>query len=153
MGTRRLHQPTVNKRWVKTGFGINARHHRRGGGFAVRTGDGNAMAIAHQLGQHFCPLDHRNARLTGCDDLRVVCRDSGRHHYHAGIQHVFRAVMKVNRCPKLAQLLGDRVRCQVGTADLITLVGQHLGDTTHAGTTDANKVNVPDASHLGHEST
>ena len=153
MSSCRFHQPAVNKGRVQTGFGINARHHCRGRGLAMRTGNGDAVTKTHQFGQHLCAADYRNTRFAGGDNFRVVGRNRGRNHDYAGIQYVLRAVMEVNRRPERAQLLGYRIRCQVGTADLITFIGQHFGDTTHAGATDADKVNVPDASHLGHDST
>ena len=153
VGPRRLHQPAVNEGRVQAGFGVNARNHRRGGGFAVRAGDSDAVAKTHQLRQHLCAADHRDTRFTGGDNLRVVGGDGGRNHHHARIQHVFRTVIEVNRRPERAQLLGHRIRRQIGAADLIPFVCQHFGDTTHAGATDADKVNVPDATHLGHDST
>ena len=57
--------------------------------------------------------------------------------------------------PQVAAKLGSAVTIwhQSGAANLITFVGQNFGNTAHAGTANANKVNVPDATHLGHDRT
>ena len=87
------------------------------------------------------------------DNLWVIGRDRRRHHNNARIAHVFRAMVEIDGGAQLAQLLRDRVWRQVGTADLIPFVGQHFGNTAHPGAADANKVDVPDATHLGHDRT
>ncbi|MEA2068345.1 MAG: hypothetical protein U9P12_04010 [Verrucomicrobiota bacterium] len=41
----------------------NLGNHCRGGGFSVRTTNGNAGAVAHQCGQHLAPAGDRNTQL------------------------------------------------------------------------------------------
>ena len=87
------------------------------------------------------------------NDFRVICRNRAGNDNHAGITHVFRAMVEINGGAKLRQLLGHRIRRQVGAADLVTFVSQHFGNTAHTGTADADKVNVPNATHFGHYGT
>ncbi len=153
MYARRFYQPAVDKGRVQPGLGVNAGYHRGGGGFAVGPGNGDPVAKAHQLRQHFGTTDHRDTRLMRGNDFRVICRNRAGNDNHAGITHVFRAMVEINGGAKLRQLLGHRIRRQVGAADLVTFVSQHFGNTAHTGTADADKVNVPNATHLGHYGT
>ena len=153
MHARRFHQPAVDEGRVEPGFGVNTGHHRGGSGFAVSSGNRNPVAEAHQLRQHFRTADHRNARFVCGNDFRVICGNRAGNDHNAGIAHVFRAMVEINSGAKLRQLLGHRIRRQVGAADLVTFISQHFGNTAHTGTADADKVNVPDATHLGHYGT
>ena len=146
-------QTTVHESRIQPGFSVNARDHRRGCGLSVRAGNGNAVAKTHQFRQHLGAANNRNTRFVGGDDFRVIRRNRAGNHDNARIAHVFRAMVEINRGAKLSQLLGHRIRRQVGAANLITFVGQNFGNTAHAGTANANKVNVPDATHLGHDRT
>ena len=47
IGISGFNQATINKSRIQTGFCINTCHHRGGGRFAVRTGNGNAVAKTH----------------------------------------------------------------------------------------------------------
>ena len=153
MDARRFHQPAVDESRVQPGFGVNTGYHRGGGGFAMGPGNGDPVTEAHQLRQHFRTTDHRDTRLVRGDDFRVIGGNRAGNYDHAGIAHVFRAMVEINSGAKLRQLLGHRIRRQVGAADLVTFVSQHFGNTAHTGTADADKVNVPDATHLGHYGT
>ena len=87
------------------------------------------------------------------NNFRVIRRNGAGYHHHARITHVFRAMVEENRGAQIRQLLSHRIRRQVRTADLITFVGQNFGNTAHTSTTDADKVNVPNATHFGHYGT
>ncbi|CCK01034.1 hypothetical protein BN129_540 [Cronobacter sakazakii 701] len=150
---RRFHQTAVNERRVEARFGINTRYHRSGRRFAMRTGNRDTVTKTHQLRQHFGAADNRNTRLMRRHDLRVIRRDSTRHHHHARIKHVFRAMVEINGGAQRRQLLRDSVRRQIGPADLVAFIRQHFRNAAHTGAADANEVNVPDATHLGHDRT
>ena len=47
MRARRLYQAAVDEGRIQTALCIDARHHRRGGGFAVRAGDSDAVTKTH----------------------------------------------------------------------------------------------------------
>ncbi len=55
-----------------------------GGGLAMGTGDGDAVAIAHQLGEHFGTRHHRDSALQGSGHFRVGGIDGTGHHQHVG---------------------------------------------------------------------
>ncbi|CCJ91597.1 hypothetical protein BN132_3525 [Cronobacter turicensis 564] len=151
--TRRFHQATINERRIETRFGINARHHRGRRRFAMRTCHGDAVTKTHQLRQHLGAADNRNTGLMGRDDLRVIRRNRAGYDDHARVQDVFRTVVEINSGAQRRQLLRDSVRCQIGPADLVAFVRQHFRNAAHTGAADANEVNVPDATHLGHDRT
>ncbi|MNS64754.1 hypothetical protein D3C72_978920 [compost metagenome] len=122
MNARRFNQTAINKCRIETGFRINAGDHRRGRGFAVRTGNRDAMTKTHQLSQHFCTTNNRDARFMRGDNFRVIGRDRAGDHNNARIEHVFRAMIEIDSRPKRRQLLRNRIRRQIGTADLVTFV-------------------------------
>ena len=148
-----FNQSTVDKGGVKTCFRVNTGNHCRGRGFTVSAGNRNAMTKTHQLCQHFRAANDRNTRFMRGNNLRVFRRDCAGNDNHARIANVFRAMVEIDRGAKLRQLLRNRIRRQVGTANLVAFVSQNFGNTAHTGTTDANKVNMPDATHLGHYGT
>ncbi|CCJ84366.1 hypothetical protein BN133_743 [Cronobacter dublinensis 582] len=153
MRPRRFHQPAVDESRVQPGFSINTRHHRGSRCLAMRTCDGDAVAKTHQLRQHLRAANHRNARLVGRHNFRVIRRNCAGDHDHARVQHVLRTVVEINRGAKRRQLLRDSVRRQIRPADLVAFVSQHFRNAAHTGAADANEVNVPDATHLGHDRT
>src|SRR5690606_24130410 len=69
-------------------------------------------------------------------------------HIHA--VDILRGMANVHPHTQFTQACYHRRLTQVGTAHLITLVAQHFGNTTHADTTDADKMDTPDAAHFRH---
>ncbi len=119
----------------------------------MSAGNRDTVTKTHQLRQHLGAADNRNTRLMRRHDLGVIRRDSARHHHHARVEHVFRAMVEINGGAQRRQLLRDSVRRQIGPADLVAFIRQHFRNTAHTGAADANEVNVPDATHLGHDRT
>ena len=117
-------------------------------GFAMGTGDGNAMTIAHQLGQHLGARHHRNAAFDGARHFRVLRIDRAGHHQHVGFLDILGAMADINTGAKGFQALGHRRAFQVRARYLIAQVEQHFGNTAHAHTADTDKVNMADAPHL-----
>ena len=62
-----------NEGRVEPGIGENRGNQAGGGGFAMRAGNGDTEAEAHQLCQHFGATDNRNAQLARAQHFRV-CR-------------------------------------------------------------------------------
>ena len=78
-------------------LGEHARDQARGGGLAVRAGDRDRVAEAHQLAQHFGARHHRNALGERRGDFRVGAVDGARHHHHVGLAEVLGGVADENR--------------------------------------------------------
>jgi hypothetical protein len=110
----------------------------------VRTRHRDALTQAHQLRQHHRTRHDGDATLTCRDHLRVVRFYRRRSHYRIGILQVVAVVTVMDGRAQSLQTLGDSTLCQVRATYLEAQVEQHLGDTVHAGTTDADEVDVFD---------
>ena len=73
-----------HRRRIEPGPLEHQRHHRGGGGLAVRAGDRDAVAKPHQLREHFRARDHRDAPPPRLQQLGIVLTDRRRHHDHVG---------------------------------------------------------------------
>ena len=62
---------------VEPAGGEHGGDHRGGGGFAVHSGDGDAVLEAHELGQHLGALNDGNLAGAGLDDFRIGGADGG----------------------------------------------------------------------------
>ncbi|MNM31379.1 hypothetical protein D3C81_419560 [compost metagenome] len=149
VGAGAVEQTADDEGRVAIGFGIDARHQTGSGGLAVSAGDGNSVAEAHQLGQHLGTAHHGNAQLAGGQQLGVVLLDGGGHHHHARLVHVLGTVSHEDMSPQGCEPFGHRIAGQIGAGNLIALVGKHLGDPPHAGTTYADEVDATHAAHFG----
>ncbi|MCY1520553.1 hypothetical protein D9M68_553350 [compost metagenome] len=118
-----------------------------GGGLAVGAGDGDAVAVAHQLGEHFRARHHRQATFEGGGDFRVGLVHGAGDDQHVGAIGVFRAMADEYLRAELLQALGHRRGLEVGAGDFVAEVQQHFGDAAHAGATDADEVDAADAAH------
>ncbi len=139
---------TDDERRVQATGGEHRSDQAGGGGFAVGTGDGDAVAIAHQFSQHFCTRYHRDAAFQCSGDFRVGRVHGTRHHQHVGSGSVFGTVADENLCAERFQALGDRRSLQVGTGHFIAQVQQHFGNPAHAHTADTDEVDTADAAHF-----
>ena len=85
VGARSGELAADNEGRVEAGGGEDGGSEAGGGGFAVRTGNGDALAEAHNLRQHHGARNHRNACLAGSQHFRIVRLDGGggNHHVHA----------------------------------------------------------------------
>ncbi|MNH05259.1 hypothetical protein D3C79_645780 [compost metagenome] len=153
IGAGAVEQTADDEGGIPVGLGIDARHQTGGGGLAMGAGDGDTVTEAHQLGQHLGAAHHRDAQLTGGQQLGVVLLDGGRHHHHARLVHMLGAVAHEDVGTERGQSFGHRIARQIGAGDLIPLVGKHLGDPAHTGATDADKVNAAHAAHFGDHGT
>ncbi|MNC26740.1 hypothetical protein D3C75_748830 [compost metagenome] len=112
------------------------------------TGNGDAVAIAHQLGEHLGTRHHRNAPLEGGGDFRVGRVDGAGHHQHIGGGGVLGAVADEDLSAEGLQALGHRRSFQVGTGHFIAQVQQHFGNAAHAHAADTDEVDTADTAHL-----
>ncbi|MCY1397037.1 hypothetical protein D9M71_120250 [compost metagenome] len=123
-----------------------------GGGLAVGTGDGDAVAVAHQLGEHFRARHHRDAALQGDRNLGVGFVHGAGHHQHIGVLGVLGAMADEDLRTETLQALSHDRRLEVGAGNPVAQVQQHFGDAAHAHAADADEVDTTDAAHfrLGH---
>ncbi len=132
---------------IETGGGEHRGQQAGGGGLTVGAGDGDAVAIAHQLGEHLRTRHHRDALLQGQRDFRVTGVHRAGNHQHVGTVHVAGVVAEEDFRAEALQALGDGRGLEVGTGDFVTQVEQHLGDAAHAGAADADEVHAADTAH------
>ncbi|MNE52320.1 hypothetical protein D3C80_1469860 [compost metagenome] len=119
-----------------------------GGGLAMGTGDRDAVAVAHQLGEHLGPRHHRNASLKRRGHFRVGGIDGAGHHQHIGAGGVLGTVTDEDLRTEGFQTLGNRRGLEVGARHLVTQVQQHFGNTAHAHTADTDEVDATDTAHF-----
>src|SRR5699024_6478152 len=138
-------QPATNHEGgIKPRFGENRRHHGGGGGLAVGTGHGDAVAKAHQFGQHFRARHHRHAPGVGFGHFHVTGINRRGGHHHVGVLDVLRPMADGHPHAQVTQAFHHRRFPQVAAADGVTLVGQHFGDPAHANTADADEMDTTD---------
>ena len=102
----------------------------------MSAGDRDAVPVAHQFGEHFGALDHRDARVAGGHQLRVGGRHRRRLHHHVGTLDLLGAMTDPDLRAQLAQPPHAGVFGQVGAGDRVALVAQHLGDAAKACAAD-----------------
>jgi len=126
------------------------RDHRRGGRLAVRTGNRDAEAEAHQLGEHLRAGDDGDVPPPGFDQFGIVRRNRGRNHDDVGGLDMRGVVTGMNAHAKPRESIGDVRSTRVRSADLVLEVRDELGDSTHANTANPHEVHVPGAPEPGH---
>ncbi|MNI15165.1 hypothetical protein D3C73_684570 [compost metagenome] len=148
IGARGIQAATDHECRVQATGGEHRSDQAGGRGFAVGTGNGDTVAITHQLSQHLCTRYHRNAAFQRSSDFRVGRVHGARHHQYVSGGGVLGAVADEDLRPEGFQALGDRGRLQVGAGHGITQVQQHFGDPAHAHTADTDEVDATDAAHF-----
>ncbi len=121
-----------------------------GGGLAMGSGDGDAMPIAHQLGEHLGPRHHRDALFQGQGHFRIGRIDRAGHHQHVGTGYIAGLVADEDLCAEALQTLGTGRFLEVRAGHLVAEIEQHFGDAAHADPTDANEMNAADAPHAAY---
>ncbi|TXT39836.1 MAG: Uncharacterized protein FD135_1845 [Comamonadaceae bacterium] len=144
IGPGAVQTPANHKGRIETGLGQHAGHQAGGGGFAVGTGNRNAVFQAHQLGQHQSPRYHRNAVVPGRDDFRVVSLHGGRGDHRIGPLDVLCRMANAGANTQTGQALQGGAVSLIGAGNGVVQVEQNLGNARHADTTDADKVDVFD---------
>ena len=116
-----------------------------GGGFAMGAGDGDALAQAHQFGQHQRARNHRNVLRVRGLHFGIVGLDGGGGYDDIDVFHLLGAVAVENADAGLLQALGYGAGGLVGAGNAEVEVVQHFGDAAHAGAADADEVDFLDA--------
>ncbi len=142
-----LQKAADDESWIFTPLRQDAGHQARGRGLAVSARDGNRIAEAHELGEHFRAWDDGDALLERGVDLRISSGDRARHNYDVGSLDILRRVTESYACAEARQPPRDRGGLHVGALHAITEVQQHFGDATHAASADTDEVDRVDAPH------
>ena len=98
---------TVHNGRVKIAGNHQLRHHRGGGGFAMRARNCDVGFQAHQLGQHFCAAHNRQAARTGGVQFRIAGFDGRRNHHDLGVRNIFGALTLKDQAAQFVQTVGD----------------------------------------------
>ncbi len=122
VGPKSVETAADHRRRIDAAMDQNGGDHAGGGGFAVRTGDGDAVLHAHQLGQHFRPRDNRYQPPVRFENLRVSGAHGSGGDHHIGVADVFRPVPIGDISPQFDQPAGHLRLAQVRTGDLITKI-------------------------------
>ena len=112
------HQAADDERRVEPAFGQHTRDQARGGGLAMRTGNRDAVAEAHQLREH---LGARHARNTPrAPPVIRHCRRA-RHSvdHHVGTRDVFGAMPEMDIDADVTQVCGHFRSMRVGARDAV----------------------------------
>ena len=91
-----------HERRIEPAFGEHAGDEARRRGLAVRAGDGDAAAEAHQFAEHFGARHDRHAPLARGDEFGIVGLDRARHDQHVDVGDVRRVVAASMRAPSPA---------------------------------------------------
>jgi hypothetical protein len=144
VGPGAVEPPADDEGRVQFGGGQHAGDQAGGGGLAVGAGNRDAFFHAHQLGQHDGARHHRQQLGVGGHHLGVVGLDRGGGDDAVGPVDVRGVVPDVDARAQLLQAAGGGAVAQVAARNGVALVEQHLGNAAHAGTTDADEMDVTD---------
>ncbi|MNH31121.1 hypothetical protein D3C79_914560 [compost metagenome] len=112
------------------------------------TGDRDAVAVAHQLSQHFGTRHYRDPPLKRGGNFRVGGIDSAGDHQHISAGGVLGTVADEDLRTKGFQALGDGRGLEVGARDLVTQVQQDLSDPAHTHAADTDEMDAADTAHF-----
>ena len=104
VGSVGIEPPADDHGRIKPGGIKNGSGQRRGGGFAVRARNGDALTQTHELGQHFRARNNGDIAAAGFGQFRVFIADGRRLDEHLHVAHVFSRVAHGHLCAKLPQV-------------------------------------------------
>ena len=130
-----------NEGRVEAGGGEDGGSEAGGGGFAVRTGNGDALAEAHNLRQHHGARNHRDACLAGGQHFRIIRLDGGGGNHHVHALDMFRRMAVEHLDAHISQLARYRA-LRLIRAGYVEFFIQHLGQAAHACAADADEMDA-----------
>ena len=110
----------------------------------MRAGNGNAQLETHQLGQHDRARHHRHARRLCRNHFRVIGFHGAGGDNHIGPGNVCRDVADHDFRAQRFQSFYHRRFGEIRSTHVVIKIDQHLGDTGHAGSADADEVKMFD---------
>ena len=143
VGAVDIETPPDDDRGVQTGRVEDGGRQGRGGGLAVRTGNGHALAQAHQFGQHLGAGDDGDVAAARFHHFGVVLGDGRGFDQHLHVAHVLGRMAHGDAGPKTAQMFDHGRIAHVRARDVIAQVEQDFRDAAHASAADAHHVNLP----------
>ena len=147
MGSGARELPPNNERGVQASFCKKTSNEACCRGLTMRPRDGNTLAETHQFRQHFSARHDRDALPTGGDQFRIFGRHGAGGHYHIGSVHIVRIVPNQHSHPEFPQALRHCIVLQVRTRHIVAQRVQYLGNASHAGPADTDKMDTPHAAH------
>ena len=138
-----------HRRRIEAGALEHPRHHRRRRRLAVRAGDRDARAQAHELGEHLGARNDRHVPRPRGHDFGVVRGDGRRDDDDVGVADVVGVVSDGDAHAKRREPIGDLRATHVGSAHRVTEVDEQFGDAAHANAANPDEVHAPrPAQHL-----
>ena len=134
--------PADDEGRIDAALGQHACQQRGRGGLAVRAGDGDAAAEAHQFGQHLGARHDRDALRARLHQFGIVALDRARHHDAVGTEHVGRGVAAMHGGAELREPARDGVVGGVRARHLVAERAQHFGNAAHADAADADEMHA-----------
>ena len=107
----------------------------------------DAVAKAHQLGEHLRAGHHREVPAPRLDHFGVVGSDGGRHDDDLGAGDMSSIVADIHVYPEPAQACGHRAGRAIRAGDFESEGVQHLRDAPHSRAADANEMDPAHAAH------
>ncbi len=144
VGASRVELAADHEGRVDSGFGQHAGDQRGGGGLAVSAGDGDAAAQPHQLGQHHGARHDRHMARARGQHLGVVALYGGGGDDRVGAGDMRGLMTDMDADAQFGQPARHGAVGLIGAGDGVAEVVQDLGDAAHAGTTDADEMDVLD---------
>ena len=132
---------------IQTALGQQRSHERGRRRLPMGARHGDAETETHQFRQHLRAGNHRDARLAGRSDLRVVVADGRRRHHHLGTGDLSRIVPPVDPGAEFRQPPGHGIAAQIRSADLVPQIQHHLGNAAHPRAAATDEMHPPDAAH------
>ena len=117
VGTSGVEFAADNESRVESCRAENRSSQAGGCGFAVRTGNGDTIAEAHQFCQHQCARNHGNLLFQRSNDFGIVFFDGGRGNNYVGAIDVFGSMAGINLDAESAQMLGNGITRLIRTGN------------------------------------
>ena len=117
VGTRGVELAADNESRVESCRAENRSGQAGGCGFAVRTGNSDTIAEAHQLCQHQRARNHGNLLFQRGNNLRIVFFDRSRGNNHVGAIDVFGSMTWVNLDAESAQMFSNGITRLIRTGN------------------------------------
>jgi hypothetical protein len=144
VGAGAVQSTTDHEGRIETALRQHARHQACGRGLAVGARNRNALLQPHEFGQHHRARHDRNALGARGHHLRIVRLDRGRRHDRIRALDILSRMTLRDLCTQFRQAQRCRIAAEVRSGYGVAEVEQHLCDAAHAGTADANEVNIFD---------
>ncbi len=129
-----------NEGWIASEFGKEECDHGGGGGFAMRSSDGNAGLIGHELSEKIGALVNGDVGLFRGDHFDVVIGNGGRSDDPVRALNIARMMSDINRHANCLKVLRERREHAVRAGYGVSAFFQEAGDGGESASADADEV-------------